>query len=240
MLTCPPGSMESVSCRTFCSRKKEEFCVPSAVLCVVEAFGGYTNRGRSVKATKIPIIATPSPFCSSIFGRRFCSLNPRATLVVCAICPSAFAVRRHFVAFPVLGLQVKLHQPPTQEVTRDVSCARLARARAPASCSTKDSAAGPMLRMETHGLRMPSLTCSSMTTSLSDLRRSWASQKWPAAKQRRPALLHVSLEMAVGTLVACGSVGQILTCLLGSSLSFACGRTCARGLQPAFGIASVS
>ena len=60
--------------------------------------------------------------------------------MVCALCPSVFAVGRHFVAFPVPSLQVQLHEPPAQEVTRDVSGFRLARAKAPLFCSTKDSA----------------------------------------------------------------------------------------------------
>ena len=34
---------------------------------------------------------------------------------ICALCTSAFAVGRHFVTFPVLSLQVQLHQTPAQE-----------------------------------------------------------------------------------------------------------------------------
>ena len=230
MLTCPPGSVESVTWRMVCSRKKKSSaCLPYffASLKLLAAARTLMTWKALRKGHRDSHKGPPSPFCSSIFGGKFCSLIPRAASMVCALCISAFAVCRHFVAFTVLRLQVRLHQPPTQEVTRDLYCARLARAEAPASCSRKDAAAGHLLRMVTHGLRMPSLTCRSMTTSLSSPKRSWASQKWPATTR-------VSLEMAVCTLVACDSIDQILTCdpSLGSGLSFACGRARARGEQP--------
>ena len=91
-----------------------------------------------------------------------------------------------------------------------------------------------------HESRMPSLPRPSMATSLFDPRRSWASQKWPATKQRRPALLHVRLEMAVGTLVACESASQILTCLCSPSCHSHADAFVLAANSPAFGTASVS
>ena len=35
--------------------------------------------------------------------------------MICALCSCAFAVGRHFVKLPVLGLQVQLNQTPPQE-----------------------------------------------------------------------------------------------------------------------------
>ena len=56
----------------------------------------------------------------------------RRSTSLLVLCLSAFAVGRHFVTLPVLGLLVQLHQPPAQEINRndlasqfrDVSCAR--------------------------------------------------------------------------------------------------------------------
>ena len=118
VLTCP-GSIGSVSLRMFCN-EKEERCVPTVLLPVVEAFGGdaYSD---DVEGAQQPHRLQQGPCISILFGGKTCSSNPRATSMVCALCPSAFAVGRHFVTFPVLGL---------------------ASAIAPASCSRKDSAVG--------------------------------------------------------------------------------------------------
>ena len=59
-------------------------------------------------------------------------------------------------------------------------------------------------------------------------------------KQRRPALLHVGLEMAVGTLVPCDRTDQILTCLWAPSCHSHADALVLAGNSPAFGIASVS
>ena len=85
---------------------------------------------------------------------------------------------------------------------------------------------------------MPSLPCSSITTSLSDPRCSWASPQWPATKQRLPASTCRSRDgcryfgPAVGTSVACDSVDHILACLWAPACHSPREGAGARGHQP--------
>ena len=136
--------------------------MPPVPLCVVESFWrSHGLWGRRGRSGKAP--KTP----------RGCTPSP--------LCSSLFG-EKTCSAKP----RCDIDGLPSWPLRLRGRAARLARATAPASCSRKDSAVRPLL---THGPCMTSLPCSSMTTSLSDPRRSWASQNWTAAKQRRHALL---------------------------------------------------
>ena len=79
------------------SEKKEGLFVPSVMLCVVESLGGYADsddfEGRSVQATEIPRGALHLHLSQASVGKG-CPSNPRATSMVSALCPSAFAEGR--------------------------------------------------------------------------------------------------------------------------------------------------
>ena len=121
---CQPSEKERKHCSLsaylswFAARKKEH-CLPTVLLRVVEAFGDYADSDDVEGAQALPQRLPPGPSVSILFkhlwegegrgGEKFCSSNPRATSMICALCPSAFAVGRHFVTFPVLGLQVQVH-----------------------------------------------------------------------------------------------------------------------------------
>ena len=205
-----PSFSGSVTWRKVCNRKKKSSaCLPYffASLKLLAAARTLMTWKALSKAHKDSQKSPPSPFCSKHLWEKILLFDPACGIDGLRSLPLRL---RGVPAFAVLRWHVRLHQPPTQEVTRGLFCAPLTRAEAPASCSRKDSAAGHLLRMVTHGLRMPSLTCWSMTTSLSSPKRSWASQKC-CNDTATAALLLVSLEMAVGTLVACDSIDQIRT-----------------------------
>ena len=97
-------------------REKGELCVPSALLCVVEASGGHADsddiEGDKEGPQRLPERPSISNFFKHLWGKNS-ALRPRV---------HAFAVGRRFVTFPVLGLRVRLHQPPAQGMHRRSRC----------------------------------------------------------------------------------------------------------------------
>ena len=113
------------------------------------------------KGSKDSQRGTPSPLCSSLFGEKN------------LLCEAALRHRWSALLAP----------PPS----------RLACSACKGDCTSlqleKRFCCETVVEREvTHGPCMTSLPCSSMTTSLSDRRRSCASQTWTVAKQRRHAL----------------------------------------------------
>ena len=119
VLTCPPGSVGSVTWRMVCSRKKKSSaCLPHffASLKPLAAARTLMTWKALSKGHKDSQKGPSSPFSSSIFGRIFCSLIPRDD--------------------GLRSLPLRLRGVPT---FRDLYCAPLASAIAPASNSRSHS-----------------------------------------------------------------------------------------------------
>ena len=109
----------------------------------------------------------------------------------------------------------------------------LARANAPASCSGKDSAVGPLLRKV--NARAEHALAHFLERDVFAVRP----DALEGPRKNGPAL-HVGLEMAVGTLVACDTVDQMLTCLWAPAWHSPADALVLAAHNPAFDIAGVS
>ena len=99
VLTCPPGSMGSVSRRMFCSKKKKSSaCLPYFFASLKALSKGHIDSHRALHLHSVQASLGKKHALRTRVWHRWC------------------AVGRHFVTLPVLGFQAQLHQPPAQEI----------------------------------------------------------------------------------------------------------------------------
>ena len=92
-------------------REQEELCVPSVLHCVVEAFlGGYADSDDVEGAQQSVAFQRRLPDCSRRAALKTALRTRVRHRMVCALCLSAFAVSRQFVACPLVGFQVQWHR----------------------------------------------------------------------------------------------------------------------------------
>ena len=110
--------------------------MPSVLLCVVDAFGGYAD-SDDVEGTQEWPQRLPEDLSihsvSSIFGEK-ALLRPRATSMVCALCPSPSRWADISMTLPVVGSQVRLQQLPLRK-----NRVTLADVRDDEACKTQSS-----------------------------------------------------------------------------------------------------